>query len=402
MHPGQLGRYRITGVIGRGGMGVVYDGHDPQIDRPVAIKTIALDALDEQEKAMFEARFRAEMRSAGRLQHHNIAALYDTGRDGGTAYIVMERVAGSDLKRHLAAGRRFTPAQALDIAIQLLAALAFAHRHHVIHRDVKPANVMLQDDGVVKLCDFGVARLADSDATRTQGMIVGSMGYASPEQVTGQPIDARTDIYATGVLLYELLTGELPFKGSSEVERLHRIAQGGTPSPRAIEPSVPPTIDVAVRRALARDPAQRFGSAAEFAQALGASTQATADTLPRQEPTWTATRAEAATLAPAPPIAPAQAEPNGRRALLVPLLAGGAAVVVAAGLWSALRPAAVAPSPTRLATAVSASAPRWRQPSAATAAPTPQTATARPTEVPKSAASRPPDGAWQAHRPAAR
>ncbi len=149
MQPTHLGRYQIVGVLGRGGMGVVYEGHDPQIERAVAIKTIAIDSLNEQERALFESRFRAEMRSSGRLQHQHIAALYDAGRDGGTAYIVMELVQGQDLKQRLAAGERFSVEQAVQITLQLLAALAFAHRHEVIHRDVKPANVMLRNDGVV-------------------------------------------------------------------------------------------------------------------------------------------------------------------------------------------------------------------------------------------------------------
>ena len=235
MQPDSLGRYRIVGLLGRGGMGVVYEGHDPQIDRTVAIKMIALDALSTQERALFEARFRAEMRSSGRLQHHNIAALYDTGRDDGTAYIVMELVTGHDLKWHLANGPRFSLQQAVGITLQLLTALDYAHGRQVIHRDVKPANVMLQDDGVVKLCDFGVARLAEADATRTQGMLVGSLRYASPEQILGQPIDARTDVFSAGVLLFELLTGVLPFKGQSDVEVLHRIATEPAPSSRSVD-----------------------------------------------------------------------------------------------------------------------------------------------------------------------
>ncbi len=393
----ELGRYRIVGVIGRGGMGVVYDAHDPQIDRDVAIKTISLDALSDHERAMFESRFRAEMRSTGRLQHHNIASLYDAGRDGGTAYIVMERVQGQDLKRRLQAGERFTPTQAVDITLQLLAALEYAHRRQVIHRDVKPANVMLQPDGTVKLCDFGVARLADSDATRTHGMIVGSLRYASPEQISGQPLDARTDIFSAGALLFELLTGRLPFQGNSDVEILHRIAHEVAPSLRSIDPTIPPAVDAAVQRALAKEPADRFASAADFARALGAPTLTGFDTLPPapaspliDDPDATRpvhsidTRAWAPTAAPAsstgsfamPPVAPAVPTPAGaatmtlsptptptpapgplppspeapkRRHGLVAAAAIGA-VAAAAGVWYAVRPAppvaSVAQTPT--------------------------------------------------------
>ncbi|MFO1328611.1 MAG: serine/threonine-protein kinase [Rubrivivax sp.] len=356
MQPATLGRYRIVRVLGRGGMGVVYGGHDPQIDRPVAIKTIALEALSAEEQSIFEARFRAEMRSTGRLLHHNIAALYDTGRDGGTAFIVMELVEGQDLRRRLSAGERFGLTQALDIAVQLLAALDFAHRHHVIHRDVKPANVMLRDDGVVKLCDFGVARLADADATRTQGMVVGSLRYASPEQVTGQPVDARTDIFSTGVLLFELLTGRTPFPGQTDAEVLHRIATGEVPSARELNPEIPRDLDAALKRALARDPESRFASASDFARALGASlggsTQASADTLAPTSGPMPTRPLPAPT---APPIAPAAtpAPAWGRRAML---LGGGALAALAAG-WYVGRTPSTEPQPPRAPAASAARLP---------------------------------------------
>jgi len=349
MQPAALGRYRIVKVLGRGGMGVVYEGHDPQIDRSVAIKTIALDALSDDERAVFEGRFRSEMRSTGRLQHHNIAALYDTGRDGGTAYIVMELVNGQDLKRHLASGHRFGLAQAVDITIQLLAALEFAHRRQVIHRDVKPANVMLQTDGVVKLCDFGVARLADADATRTQGMVVGSLRYASPEQIMGQPIDARTDIFSAGVLLFELLTGQVPFKGQSDVEVLHRIANDAAPSPRAIEPAITADVDEAVQRALAKNPDERFTSAAEFARALGASSTRSTDTFPSASPASSLTPGCAAS--PSSPTSTtgtatlANDAGRGRRAAIA-AAAGAGVIVLGGGAWWSLRPAPPAPFST--------------------------------------------------------
>ena len=342
MHPSALGRYRISKVLGHGGMGVVYEGHDPQIDRRVAIKTIAIGALSDEELAHFEGRFLSEMRSAGRLQHHNIVALYDTGRDGGTAFIVMELVIGQDLKRRLAAGQRFGVEQAVDITVQLLTALEFAHRRHVVHRDVKPANVMLQPDGVVKLCDFGVARLTDADATRTQGMVVGSLRYASPEQITGLPIDERTDVFSAGVLLYELLTGELPFKGQSDVEILHRIATAPAPSARAVDSTIPADIDDAVRRALAKDPAERFASAAEFARALGATSSGSVDTqAARAQAGSAATGINAVLSVPA----------NSSRPRPALLIAAGSAVaaMVVAGWWLA-RPAAVPhPAPARTA-----------------------------------------------------
>lgn len=349
MQPEQLGRYRINGVLGRGGMGVVYEGHDPQIDRVVAIKTIALDELSEEGKSIFESRFRAEMRSAGRLQHHNIVALYDTGRDGGTAYIVMERVHGQDLKRHLASGVRFSVEQSVDLVLQLLSALEFAHRHDVIHRDVKPANVMLQSDGVIKLCDFGVARLNDADATRTQGMVVGSLRYSSPEQVSGLPVDARTDVFAAGVLLFELLTHRLPFEGGSDVESLYRIAHQQAPSPRSVDASIPPEIDSAVARALAKDPKDRFANAAEFAIALGGSSVRRADTTSPRPPMPAGVASGALAAATVPPgratyatvtEGAAAPQPGGRRAWVAAVVVG-VLVAVFGGLYYVLRPGRV-------------------------------------------------------------
>jgi len=297
------------------------------------------------------------MRSIGRLQHHNIAALYDMGNDDGTAFIVMELVTGSDLKQRLVSGERFGVPAAVDIAVQLLAALEFAHRRQVIHRDVKPANVMLQTDGVVKLCDFGVARLADSDATRTQGMIVGSLRYASPEQISGQPIDARTDVFSTGVLLYELLTGELPFKGQSDVEVLHRVATQATPSPRALDRNIPVELDLAVMRALAKDPAERFASAAEFARALGASSATSPDARLMTPPAVGS-----------PPVAKA-----GLRKRWVAAAAGCAAAVAAAFAWYAARPAhevtpARAAAPAVVAVVAASATPASATPAAATTA----------------------------------
>lgn len=351
MQPTQLGRYRILRPLGRGGMGVVYEAHDPRIDRPVAIKTIALSGLDARETAVFEARFEAEMRFAGRLQHQNIAALYDTGREGDTAYIVMELVPGQDLKRLLAAGRRFEPAEAIGIVGQLLAALDYAHRRQVIHRDVKPANVMLQDDGLVKLCDFGVARPADAEATRTQGVMVGSLHYASPEQIAGLPIDIRTDIFSTGALLFELLTGERPFKGASEAEVLNRVANAETPSCRSLAPQVPPEVDAAIQRALAKRPADRFASADAFAQALGVplfAGGATGNLPPRPAPPADVT------VATGPPLA----------ARMRPMVWVGAGLVAGSAVWWAVvgrapaGPARAPGEPLRVAGSASAAAPQ--------------------------------------------
>lgn len=370
MAPTHFGRYEVRRALGRGGMGLVYEGHDPQIDRPVAIKTIALDALSDSEAAEFEARFRGEMRSAGRLLHPNIVALYDTGREAGTAYIVMELVPGQDLKQRLAAGPPPTLDEALQITLQLLDALAYAHARQVVHRDVKPANLMLQPDGRVKLCDFGVARLTDADATRTQGLLVGTVRYASPEQIGGAPIDARTDLYAAAVVLYELLTGQTPSAGRSDAETLQRIVQQAPPPPSQLRPGLPPALDGVLLRALDKNPAQRFPSAEALAAALRAAVVDSTPTLPL----------------PAPAAAPAQHRYGWWVAGLLPLLALAA--------WS-LRPRPALPPPPSLAAAsVSASAPAVAAAPSAVAA-SPATAAAPVSRV---AASKPAlprlDGSW--------
>lgn len=370
MAPTHFGRYEVRRVLGRGGMGLVYAGHDPQIDRPVAIKTIALEALSDSEAAEFEARFRGEMRSAGRLLHPHIVALYDTGREAGTAYIVMELVPGQDLKQRLAAGPPPTLDEALRITLQLLDALGYAHARQVLHRDVKPANLMLQPDGSVKLCDFGVARLTDADATRTQGLLVGTVRYASPEQIGGAPIDARSDLYAAAIVLYELLTGQTPSAGRSDAETLQRIVQQPPQPPSQLRPGLPPALDGVLLRALHKDPAQRFPSAEALAAALRA---AAADTAPTQP-----------LPAPAPPTAAAPAA-HARwwwLAGLLPLLALAA--------W-ALRPRPAAPPPV----AVAASAPAAAASAASDVATLPPTPSA---PASRTAAAKPAlprlDGSW--------
>lgn len=265
----RLGRYQLVRLLGAGAMGQVHEGHDPQIDRRVAVKTIRLDGLSDAMVTEFETRFRAEMRAAGRLQHPNIVALHDVGRDAGLAYIVMEYVEGEDLKHKLDAGWRPDVAAAVDLVRQLLAALAAAHAQGVIHRDVKPANVLLTADGRLKLADFGVARLQDgADATRTRGMVVGTPKYAAPEQLSGDSVDARADLFSCGVLLYRLLAGALPFDGPTEMVVMHRLLHETPPPPSDRNPAVPAALDAVVLSALAKDPAGRPPDAPSFAALL--------------------------------------------------------------------------------------------------------------------------------------
>ena len=270
----KLGRYDIIKPLGKGGMALVYEAHDPSIDRRVAIKTIRIDQLSDDMAAEFESRFRSEARAAGRLQHPNIVGVYDAGRDQGLAFIVMELVRGGDLKAELERGTRLTFDRSMAIMRELLQALNFAHEQGIIHRDIKPGNVMLDANGRVKLCDFGVARITDSgDATRTQGSMVGTLKYMSPEQVQGLTVDARTDLFAAGVVLYQLLTGSKPFEGANDFAIMQAISQHDPPGPSTVNLSLPHGIDAVVAKALAKNRDNRYASARDFALGLRAVVQ---------------------------------------------------------------------------------------------------------------------------------
>lgn len=265
----KLGRYDIVRVLGKGAMGTVYEARDPNLERRVAIKTIAVHGLSPEGVEDYEARFRTEARSAARLQHPNIVSVYDSGRDGETAYLVMEYVEGQDLKHHLDSGVAFTLEQTLRIMRDLLAALAYAHAQNIVHRDVKPANLMIEADGRVKLTDFGVARIQDAaDATRTRGAMVGTLKYMSPEQVQGQPVDARADLFSAGIVLYQLLTARQPFRGDNEFAIIAQIVGVDPPAPTTVQPALPAAIDGVLARALAKAPQQRFADARAFHDAL--------------------------------------------------------------------------------------------------------------------------------------
>jgi len=266
----KLGRYDIVRVLGKGAMGIVYEGRDPNLDRPVAIKTVKVENLAPEAAAEYEARFRTEARSAARLQHPNIVSVYDSDRHGDVAYLVMEYIQGDDLKHHLDSGERYSLEKSLHIIDDLLSALDYAHRHGIVHRDIKPANLLLAASGRVKLTDFGVARMQDGEATRTQGAMIGTLKYMSPEQVQGQKVDTRADLFSVGVLLYQLLTDRRPFDGDNEFAIIHQIVGHTPPPPSSIDARLPAAIDGVVARALAKQPQDRFATAAEFASALRA------------------------------------------------------------------------------------------------------------------------------------
>jgi serine/threonine-protein kinase len=267
----QLGRYDIIRVLGKGAMGVVYEARDPNLNRKVAIKTVRVSSLSEEEAAEYELRFRTEAHSAARLQHPNIVSVYDSDRDGDTPFLVMEYVKGDDLKHYLDTGQRYTLEQSVRMVCDLLSALDYAHQRKIIHRDIKPANLLIEADGRIKLTDFGVARIQDSgEATRTQGGLVGTLKYMSPEQVEGKSADASSDLFSAGIVLYQLLTDRRPFDGDSYFSIVNQITSHTPPAPSSINPLLPLSIDAVVARALAKDKRLRFTTAQDFALALQA------------------------------------------------------------------------------------------------------------------------------------
>ena len=265
-------RYQIGEVVGRGGMAEVHEARDLRLGRRVAVKILRPDLARDP---LFQARFRREAQSAAALNHPNIVAVYDTGEDwlvndDGTSvvvpYIVMEYVDGMTLRQLLASGRRLLPERALEITAGVLSALDYAHRHGIVHRDIKPGNVMLTRTGDVKVMDFGIARaLGDATSSMTQtSAVMGTAQYLSPEQAKGEVVDARSDLYSAGVLLYELLTGRPPFTGDSAVAIAYQhVSEMPTP-PSLVDDGVTPAIDAVVLKALAKRTDDRYQTAAEF------------------------------------------------------------------------------------------------------------------------------------------
>ena len=265
-----LGRYRIQGVLGKGAMGLVYDGLDPNLDRRVAIKTILTSKLDAETARLYSLRFQREVRAVARLNHPNIVQVYDFGAEGDLAYIVMEFIKGRELKDYFDAHERFDLETAFRLMIELLEALDFAHEAGIIHRDVKPGNVMIDASGHAKLTDFGVARVTEPDGNQAEatraGAMVGTPSYMSPEQVQGQQVDRRTDIFSAGIIFYQFLTGRKPFEGTSFALQ-QKIVMEDPVWPSAIV-QVPPEFDRVVARALAKELEHRYQSARGFAAAL--------------------------------------------------------------------------------------------------------------------------------------
>ncbi|WP_320775516.1 Stk1 family PASTA domain-containing Ser/Thr kinase [Streptomyces sp. CRN 30] len=261
------GRYELGPVLGRGGMAEVYHAHDTRLGRQVAVKTLRADMARDPS---FQARFRREAQSAASLNHPAIVAVYDTGEDyiDGVSipYIVMEYVDGSTLRELLHSGRKLLPERTLEMTIGILQALEYSHRAGIVHRDIKPANVMLTRNGQVKVMDFGIARaMGDSGMTMTQtAAVIGTAQYLSPEQAKGEQVDARSDLYSTGCLLYELLTVRPPFVGDSPVAVAYQHVREEPQPPSVFDPEITPEMDAIVLKALTKDPDYRYQSADEM------------------------------------------------------------------------------------------------------------------------------------------
>lgn len=261
-----IGKYRVDGMLGEGAMGVVYAGHDPDIDRQVAIKTVHQHLIDASGGEEWLERFAREVRAAGRVLHPNLVTIFEYLQQDGLPYLVMERVRSITLEDRLGTPEGLDLQEVHSIMAQILDGLACIHEAGIVHRDLKPANVMLTENGTVKLTDFGIARLTATDLTGA-GM-VGTPSYMAPEQFSGGEVDARADIYATGVLLYELITGRKPFKGGG-IEALLVAARTGTVTlPSEIVPGIPEALDQLVLKAMSVDLADRFSSASDMRAAL--------------------------------------------------------------------------------------------------------------------------------------
>ncbi len=263
------GRYRIEEKIGVGGMAEVYKAFDTTLDRTVAVKVLHPQFAAEED---FVARFRREAQAAANLSQPNIVNIYDWGGENGSYYIVMEYLVGRNLKQIIADQGPLAPNLAADIARQVAAALQFAHKNGIVHRDIKPHNIVITDDGEVKVTDFGIARSSASNVTQT-GAILGTAQYISPEQAKGEEVGAATDIYSLGIVLYEMLTGRVPFDGDSPVAVALKQVQEEPVSPRELNPNVPAELEAVTAKAMAKRPADRYRSATELRDDLGRAAQ---------------------------------------------------------------------------------------------------------------------------------
>ena len=285
----QLGRYQLLRVLGRGAMGLVYEGVDPKLNRRVAIKVILTSRIDDALRAEYSSRFIQEAQAVARLNHPNIVTVYDFGEENGIAYLVMELIAGEELRSYFDESQafqlEFTLEDSVRMTCELLDAVGYAHQHGIVHRDIKPANVMLNAQLMVKLTDFGVARMQDVNANHTEaGTMVGTPSYMSPEQIAGQAVGPRSDIFAVGIILYQFLTSEKPFRGTGLFDMQQKIMYAQPALPSTLNPLISPMFDRIVLRALAKRPDDRYQTARSFRddlrRALNGETIALDDTMP--------------------------------------------------------------------------------------------------------------------------
>jgi serine/threonine-protein kinase len=263
----KIGRYKILGELGRGAMGVVYKAEDPNLDRVVALKTIILDK-DTDGRAEYHKRFFLEAKAAGKLTHPNLVTVYDFGEVDDVAFLAMELLEGTDLRKRVQQGPVIPPAEAVEISLQVAEGLAFAHQRGIVHRDIKPANIMLLERGPAKIMDFGLARMRLADHKTSTGIVLGTPRYMSPEQISGQPVDQRSDIFSLGIVLWETLTGRRLFSGVEMAQVSHSITYDEHVPPTRVNPDLPAMLDFVVARALKKDPAVRYQDAAELAADL--------------------------------------------------------------------------------------------------------------------------------------
>ena len=376
--PQKLGKYEIRRELGKGAMGVVYEGWDAGIGRRVALKTVRRDQLEGGEAAELLSRFKREAQAAGRLNHPNVVAVYEYGEDEGTAFIAMEYIEGRELKDIFDKSERVKLPDVLQLMTQLLEAIGHAHANGIVHRDIKPANVFLLADGRLKVGDFGIARMESSNLTQA-GSVLGTPAYMSPEQFMGQTVDGRSDLFSAGVILYQFLTGEKPFTGQLTTI-MHKVLKEEPIAPSELNVQVPPGFDGLIRKALAKRPDDRFQNAQAFIAALqtavnqpgvdndatliGTSADPDATLLPSSEsppvskpgapPVPTPPKQSKPATPPATATAPAKRSP----AMALAIVGGLAAVGLGTGAWLMLGKGASAPgSPAEVAVAASTASP---------------------------------------------